>query len=41
MERKIGGKIFKEFYLDELPEHSGRELKIIVPDCGLFCEILE
>lgn len=37
MERKIGGKIFKEFYLDELPENSGRELKIIVPDCGLFC----
>jgi 3'-phosphoadenosine 5'-phosphosulfate sulfotransferase (PAPS reductase)/FAD synthetase len=41
MERKIGGKIFKEFYLDELPENLGRELKIIVPDCGLFCEVLD
>ena len=41
MERKIGGKIFKEFYLDELPEDKGRKLKIIVPDCGLFCEILD
>lgn len=40
MERKIGGKIFKEFYLDELPEDKGRKLKIIVPDCGLFCEVL-
>lgn len=41
MERKLGGKIFKEFYLDELPENLGRELKIIVPDCGLFCEVLD
>jgi len=39
MERKIGGKIFKEFYLDELPEDRGRKQKIIVEDCGLFCEI--
>ena len=38
-ERKIGGTIFKEFYLDELPEDRGRDLKIIVEDCGLFCEI--
>jgi len=41
MERKIGGKIFKDFYLDELPEDKGRKLKIIVPDCGLFCEVLD
>lgn len=41
MERKIGGHALKEFYLDELPEDYGRDLKIIVPDCGLFCEILE
>lgn len=40
LERKIGGKVFKEFYLDELPEHAGRNLKIIVPDCGMFCGVL-
>lgn len=39
MERAIGGKVFKEFYLDEMPDDYGRELKIIVPDCGLFCEV--
>ena len=39
MERKIGGKIFKDIYLDELPEDKGRKQKIIVPDCGFFCEI--
>lgn len=38
MERDIDGKVFKTFYLDELPENKGRNLKIIVPDCGLFCE---
>jgi 3'-phosphoadenosine 5'-phosphosulfate sulfotransferase (PAPS reductase)/FAD synthetase len=41
MERKIGGRIFKGFYLDELPEDRGRKQKIIVPDCGIFCEILD
>lgn len=39
MERIIGGTIFKEFYLDEMPEDYGRDLKVIVPDCGLFCDI--
>ena len=39
MERIIGGKVFKDFYLDELPEGFGRNCKIIVPDCGLFCDI--
>lgn len=41
MERQIGGKVFKEYYLDELPEDYGRDLKIIVPDCGLFCEVIK
>lgn len=39
MERKLKGKIFKEFYLDELEEDKGREQKIIISDCGLFCEL--
>ncbi len=39
MEKIIGGTIFKEFSLEELPEDKGRKLKIIVEDCGLFCEI--
>ena len=39
MEHLLGGTVFKEFYLDEMPEDYGRDLKIIVPDCGLFCEI--
>jgi hypothetical protein len=41
VEHLIGGRIFKEFYLDELPEDRGRDMKIIVPDCGLFCELPE
>ena len=39
MERDIGGRVFKDFFLDELPENRGRKQKIIIPDCGLFCEI--
>ena len=39
MERTINGKVFKEIFLDELPENEGNEGKIIVPDCGLFCEV--
>jgi len=38
MERDIGRKIFKEFHLDELKDNMGNNCKIIVPDCGLFCE---
>ena len=39
MERKIGAHILKECYLDELDPQRGRDCKIIVPDCGMFCEI--
>jgi len=38
MEEKIGGKIFKDFYLKDLLPSKGRNQKIIVPDCGLFCD---
>jgi hypothetical protein len=39
MERKIGGHILKECYLDELDPGRGRLAPLIVPDCGIFCEI--
>jgi 3'-phosphoadenosine 5'-phosphosulfate sulfotransferase (PAPS reductase)/FAD synthetase len=39
MERKIGAHILKECYLDELDINRGRKLEVIVPDCGIFCEI--
>jgi hypothetical protein len=39
MERKIGAHILKECYLDELDPCRGRDTPIILPDCGIFCEI--
>lgn len=39
MEEITGGRIFKEFSLRDLPEDRGRKMPIIVPDCGLFCEL--
>ena len=38
MEENIGGRVFKEFSLRDLPENRGR-MEIVVPDCGIFCEI--
>lgn len=39
MERRIGAHILKECYLDELDPNRGREVRDIIPDCGIFCEI--
>jgi len=39
LENIIGGRIFKDFNLIDLPEDRGRMMPVIVPDCGLFCEI--
>jgi hypothetical protein len=39
MERKIGAHILKDCYLDELDPKKGRKQEIIIPDCGIFCEI--
>jgi 3'-phosphoadenosine 5'-phosphosulfate sulfotransferase (PAPS reductase)/FAD synthetase len=43
LERKIGAYILHDnsgpVWLDELAPERGRGLEIIVPDCGLFCEI--
>lgn len=41
LEEKIGYTIFKGFSLRDLPEDKGRKLKVIVPDCGIYCEITE
>lgn len=41
LEEKIGYTIIKGCSLRELPSDAGRDLKIIVPDCGLFCDIPE
>lgn len=39
MERKIGAHILKECYLDELDPNRGRHESMIIPDCGIFCEL--
>lgn len=39
MERAIGASMINGTFLDELPEDKGRQLKPIVGDCGIFCEI--
>jgi len=39
LEEITGGKIFKQFNLRELDETRGNLQDIIVPDCGIFCEI--
>ena len=37
LEREIGATCIKNIYLDELDPNRGNGLKIIVPDCGMFC----
>lgn len=41
LEEKIGGRIFSEFPLRQIPEDRGRVQPVIVPDCGLFCDVLD
>lgn len=38
LEEIVGGRVFKGFNLRELPQDKGRKLKVIVPECGIFCE---
>jgi hypothetical protein len=38
LERHVGASCINGKYLDELDETAGRDLKIIIPDCGIFCE---
>lgn len=39
LEREVGRSCIKGKFLDELDPNAGRELKIITPDCGNFCDI--
>jgi hypothetical protein len=43
LERVIGRSILRRnkesVFLDELPDDFGRDMKIIVPECGFFCEV--
>ena len=41
MERRVGATCLKRKYLDELSPTAGRRQKIILPDCGNFCDIEE
>jgi hypothetical protein len=41
MERDLGHTCINGAYLDELDPNSGREVRIIVPECGAQCEILD
>ena len=38
-ERAVGNSCIRNVYLDELDPSAGREQKMIMPDCGNFCEI--
>lgn len=37
LEREIGAHALKDCYLDELDPAAGRDMRIIVPECGAFC----
>ena len=39
MEREIGGTCINGIYLDELDPGAGRDCKMVVPECGIFCEM--
>ena len=41
MERKIGASCINGTFLDELDPEAGRHAPPIVPDCGIFCELME
>jgi hypothetical protein len=39
LERKIGRSCIKSDFLDELDPNKGHKQKIVMPDCGNFCDI--
>ena len=38
-EREVGRSCIKNNFLDELSLEAGRKQKIVMPDCGNFCDI--
>jgi len=38
-EREVGNSCIRDVFLDELEPNAGRETKIVMPDCGNFCDI--
>jgi len=38
-ERFVGNSCIRNVFLDELPKDAGRMQKMIMPDCGNFCDI--
>ena len=38
-ERTAGYSCIKNTFLDELDPNAGRESKIVMPNCGLLCEV--
>ena len=38
-EREVGNSCIRNVFLDELDPDAGRQQKIIMPDCGNFCDI--
>lgn len=41
MERRIGGSCINGTFLDELDPAAGRDCKIILPECGIYCEKMQ
>ena len=39
LERELNCTCIKGIYLDELDPERGRQQKIIMPDCDIFCEM--
>lgn len=40
LERLVGGTCLNGIYLDELDPEAGRMEKMILDDCGIFCELM-
>lgn len=40
LERELGGTMINGVYLDELDPNRGRNVKEIMPECGISCEII-
>jgi hypothetical protein len=38
-EREVGNSCMRNTFLDELDPDAGHKQKIIMPDCGNFCDI--